>query len=121
MALTSFSRCPSGRPSSLRCSSLSVGKTSPPIALSRNVCSYCSRPRLLSQAAISTTFLPIAEAVAAELGSILQVRGERCSATSLIDRVFGTGLGCRLLAPPGLFSPSDDDGQLLVGEPHDYS
>src|SRR5262245_26007804 len=95
MALSSFSRCPSGRPSSLRCSSLSAGKTSPSIALSENVCSYCSRPRLRSQTAMSTIFL-LAPAATLLLSDELYRKPEVNGAVHLINRADGL----MLLAEP---------------------
>ena len=52
-ALSNLSRAPSGRPSSRRCSSVRSQSTSASIALSRNVCAYCSRPIPRSQPSMS--------------------------------------------------------------------
>ena len=52
-ALNSLSRAPSGRPSSRKCSSVRSRSTSASIALSRNVCAYCSRPIPRSQPSMS--------------------------------------------------------------------
>ena len=58
-ALNSLSLAPSGRPSSRRCSSVRSQSTSASIALSRNVCAYCSRPIPRSQPLMSK-FSPLA-------------------------------------------------------------